>query len=60
MMIPGFVKIIVIEVSYVLQKKNSFGPKCHGCVFFLVIHSLLPMSAFSPYVSLDLGTLFGP
>ena len=34
MMIPGFVTIIVIEVSYVWQKKNSFGPKCHGCVFF--------------------------
>ena len=34
MMIPGFVAIIVIEVSYVWQKKNSFGPKCHGFVFF--------------------------
>ena len=34
MMIPGFVTIIVIEVSYVWQKKNLFGPKCHGCVFF--------------------------
>ena len=34
MMILGFVTIIVIEVSYVWQKKISFGPKCHGCVFF--------------------------
>ena len=34
MMIPGFVTIIVIEVSYVRQKKISFDPKCHGCVFF--------------------------
>ena len=34
MMIPGFVTIIVIEVSYVWQKKKSFGPKCHRCVFF--------------------------
>ena len=34
MMIPGFVTTIVIEVSYVWQKKISFGPKCHGCVFF--------------------------
>ena len=37
MMIPGFVTIIVIEVSYVCQKKKLFGPKCHGCVFFVVI-----------------------
>ena len=37
MMIPGFVTIIVTEVSYVWQKKISFGPKCHGCVFFVVI-----------------------
>src|SRR4051812_37980567 len=34
MMISGFVTIIVIEGSYVRQKKISFGPKCHGCVFF--------------------------
>ena len=38
-MIPGFVTIIVIEVSYVWQKKNSFGPKCHGCVFFCSVRT---------------------
>ena len=41
MMIPGFVTIIVIEVSYVWQKKISFGPKCHGCVFFFVVRLIL-------------------
>ena len=37
MMILGFVIIIIIEVSYVCQKKNSFDPKCHGCLFFVVL-----------------------
>ena len=34
MIIPGFVTIVVMEVSYVWQNENSFIPKCHGCVFF--------------------------
>ena len=36
MMIPGFVTIIVIECHTYDRKKNSFIPKCHGCVFFVV------------------------
>ena len=29
------------EVSYVWQKKISFGPKCHGCVIFCSVSSSL-------------------